>query len=295
MAFVKLDTGLLTSTLWVERDPREVFITALLMAEPYELEHPAPALHVRSLEETGFIVPPGWYGFVRAAGVGIIRMSMLDPEEGLIALERLSSPDQESRSHAFEGRRMVRVDGGYIILNFMTYRDRDQTVGERMKRYRERIRTGQIPPPRSAATRSNDADTRIAILAEAEAEADKSKDQKQKKPPAAPAALPDPPEWVNADAWEGFVAMRVKQRHPLTPRAAVLIFKELDRLRQRGHDPTAVIDQSTRNAWRDVFEIRPGAIHENRTSGRKLSAVELVEHAIASRGTVTPAGRGAAG
>lgn len=32
---------------------------------------------------------------------------------------------------------MVRVDGGYIILNYDKYRQRDYTAKERMRRYRE--------------------------------------------------------------------------------------------------------------------------------------------------------------
>ena len=72
MAFVKLDCGILDSTIWLDRAARELFITALLMAEPFELREPAKQIKVRSLDETGFVVPVGWYGFVAAAGSGII-------------------------------------------------------------------------------------------------------------------------------------------------------------------------------------------------------------------------------
>lgn len=85
----------------------------------------------------------------------------------------------------------------------------------------------------------------------------KEQDQEKKaKPPAAPAALPEPPDWVPADAWTGFVDMRRKERHPLTARAAKLVLGELTRLKADGHDPGAVLDQSTRNGWRDVFALR---------------------------------------
>ena len=138
MAFLKLDTGILNSTLWVDKDCREVFLTALLMAEPYEVMEPVPQLEVRTLTETGFVVPVGWYGFVRAAGVGIIRTAMTETEAGMLALERLGSPDPESRNRRFDGRRLVRVNGGYIALNFMDFRDRDHTAAERSARYRAR-------------------------------------------------------------------------------------------------------------------------------------------------------------
>lgn len=167
MPFVKLDTGILDSTLWVERECREVFITALLLAEPYELLHELPQIAVRNLELTGFMVPPGWYGFVDAAGVGIVRRSLVAPELGMMALEQLGSPDPESRSTDFEGRRLVRVAGGFIVLNFMKYRDRDYTSAERSKRYRERhkqLNKPQIPSHRDPPVRDRDITQAEVIL-----------------------------------------------------------------------------------------------------------------------------------
>lgn len=163
MAFVKLDTGMLDSTLWIDREAREVFITALLMAEPRELKEPVWALKPDSLESNGFEIPAGWYGFVRAAGPGIVRRAMVDPAVGMIALQRLSDPDLGSRSADFEGRRLMRVDGGYVVLNYMKYRERDYTAGERMKRYRERQKDKKL--------RRNGVDVRRNVTqAEAEVE-----------------------------------------------------------------------------------------------------------------------------
>jgi hypothetical protein len=138
MAFVKLDCGILRSTLWLDRDCREIFITALLMAEPREFDAPQQQLATRTLELTGYSVPPDWYGFVAAAGVGIIGAAGLERETGMLALEKLASPDLESRSQDFDGRRLIRIDGGYLVLNFMKYRDRDYTGAARAQRYRER-------------------------------------------------------------------------------------------------------------------------------------------------------------
>ena len=130
MAFVKLDTGILNSTLWIERDQREIFITALLMAEPREFDSPLQQIKIGDLEFTGFEAPPGWYGFVPAASFGIINRAGVDRELGMEALRKLGEPEAESRSKEFGGRRMIRVNGGFVILNYMKYRDIDHTAAE---------------------------------------------------------------------------------------------------------------------------------------------------------------------
>ena len=168
MPFVKLDCGILNSTLWFEREAREVFLTALLMAEPFETHTPLPQIAIDSLELTGWSVPPGWYGFVPAASVGIIHRAKVSEAAGLQALQRLGSPEDTSRSKDFDGRRLVRVDGGFIVLNFMKYRDRDYSAAERQRRYRKRL----------ALRRENVASHRNITQAEAEAEVEVQKKNK---------------------------------------------------------------------------------------------------------------------
>lgn len=145
MPFVKLDCGMLDSTIWVDREARELFITALLMAEPKELKESMPQLEVRTMEETGFVVPPGWYGFIPASGSGIIRRAGMEEVAGTAALERLGAPEYESRTPDFEGRRLVRVSGGYVALNYNRYREKDYTAAERSRRYRQRKAKKKVP------------------------------------------------------------------------------------------------------------------------------------------------------
>ena len=142
MPFVKLDSGILDSTLWLQKDQRDIFITALLMATPEQFDAPTPQLEVDSLKETGFTVPPGWYGFVAASGPGILRRAMVEKEAGMKALKELGEPEEESRSHEHEGRRMVRVNGGYLLLNYMRFRDKDHSAATRMRNLRDRRKTG---------------------------------------------------------------------------------------------------------------------------------------------------------
>ena len=140
MPFIKLDVGILDSTLWRDEIATRLLITAIGMAVPFEVRTPTPTYTVRGATETDFIVPEGWCGLVPAAGIGIVHRGRLtaDDEKGLDALERLSAPETDSRTidQQFEGRRMVRIDGGFLILQYDKFRNIDYTAAERMARYR---------------------------------------------------------------------------------------------------------------------------------------------------------------
>lgn len=115
------------------------------MAGPKKFDSPIAQLEVGQIKETGFVAPPGWYGFVEAAGCGILRQAGYGGKEPECydALTALGNPDLESKSQDYEGRRMIRIDGGYLILNFMKFRDKDHTAAIRQKRYRERLKSGE--------------------------------------------------------------------------------------------------------------------------------------------------------
>lgn len=169
MAFVKLDCAMLNSSIWPDKDSRDIFITALLMAEPRELLEPIKQMNVIDLYDTGWEVPAGWYGFVEAAGPGIAARAGVDWTRAALALTRLGNPEPESRSQAFGGRRMVRVDGGYIILNFIAYREKDYGAAERMRRFRERQKLRRNSDESNATAQRL---PRNVTQAEAEAEAE---------------------------------------------------------------------------------------------------------------------------
>ena len=139
MAFVKIDCGILDSTLWIDRDAREVFLTTLLMAEPREFTDAVHQISMDNTSPTGWFAPPGWYGFVNSSAVGIVRRAGTRVEDGIDAMRRLGAPDLLSRTADFDGRRLIRINGGFVVLNYMKFRDRDYSGAERMQRYRERL------------------------------------------------------------------------------------------------------------------------------------------------------------
>lgn len=113
MPFVKLDTGILDSSLWSEASSTRIcWITLLAMADST--------------------------GLVRATTPGIANRANLGVDETRKALEIFESPDENSRSTNDNGRKIRRVDGGYEIINYLKYREIDYTAADRMRRYRLR-------------------------------------------------------------------------------------------------------------------------------------------------------------
>lgn len=55
------------------------------------------------------------------------------------------------------------------------------------------------------------------------------------------------------DAWKGWLEMRKRIKAPLTDRALRLALKELEDLREKGHDPTAMIDTATLKNWKSFY------------------------------------------
>ncbi len=114
MPFVKLDTGILDSSLWSEpAQTCKCWVTLLAMMDAT--------------------------GLVRSTAPGIAKRAHLTLKQTTAALETFESPDKHSRSLNDEGRRIKRVDGGYQVINSEKYRKYDYTAAERMKRHRERV------------------------------------------------------------------------------------------------------------------------------------------------------------
>ena len=71
-----------------------------------------------------------------------------------------------------------------------------------------------------------------------------------------PNTSPALPDWLPKEAWISYVEMRKKLRKAPTDRAIELVIAKLLKLKAEGHSPVAVLEQSVRNSWQDVFPLR---------------------------------------
>jgi len=98
MPFTKLDTNIIDSSIWSEPlATRVVWIAFLAKADQN--------------------------GFVATSYSGMQRSANVPPKEFADAVKCLESPDPDSRTPDHDGRRLEKVDGGWVVLNYRKYRD----------------------------------------------------------------------------------------------------------------------------------------------------------------------------
>lgn len=98
MGFTKLDEGIVHSSIWSEAlATRVLWVTMLAMADSR--------------------------GFVSSSRSGLLRAANIPQADFDTALDILESPDADSRSPEYDGRRIEKCDGGWMVLNYQRYRE----------------------------------------------------------------------------------------------------------------------------------------------------------------------------
>ena len=64
------------------------------------------------------------------------------------------------------------------------------------------------------------------------------------------------PQYIDLEAWNGFVDMRKATKRPMTERAMSLLITRLDEMEKKGHDVNACLDQSTLRNWQTVYPMK---------------------------------------
>jgi hypothetical protein len=119
MPFAKLDSGIIRSSIWSEPlATRVVWITMLAMKDES--------------------------GFVATSRSGLLRACNVTETDFNTAISCLESPDTDSRTSDHQGKRIAKIEGGWVILNHEKYRLHDdmqrERTRERVRRFRDKAR-----------------------------------------------------------------------------------------------------------------------------------------------------------
>jgi len=72
-------------------------------------------------------------------------------------------------------------------------------------------------------------------------------------------SLQEIPKEVPEELFHQYIEMREKIKKPMTGNAITLAYKKLAKLKEQGHDPVAVLEQSIFNSWQGLFPVRQDA------------------------------------
>ncbi len=115
-------------------------------------------------------------GFIECSLPGLARLAHLSIEETEEALQTLTAPDRYSKNESNEGRRVVKTEGGWCLINYESYRerrseeDRREYMREYMREYRQSGKQEKLTEVYSKQI-VNTVSRRKPQLAQAEAEA----------------------------------------------------------------------------------------------------------------------------
>lgn len=157
--FAKLFSSITESSLWSEpKEVRLLFVTMLAKADQN--------------------------GFVEASVPGLARVANLSVSETDTALDCLQSPDPYSKNPDNEGRRVLSVPGGFVLLNYEDYRSRRNTEERReymrdyIREYRKKACKQPVNSSKQKKTSVNRSKPRLA-KAETETETDAKTDKRK--------------------------------------------------------------------------------------------------------------------
>jgi len=212
------------------------------------------------------------YGRISASIPGLAKEAAVSVEACRTAINEFLAPDPDSRTKIAEGRRIEEIDGGWKLINHAKYRAiRDEEERRLYKTIKQR---------EYRSVDNVDKSGHVSTLVDqnghnAEAEADTEAKTQEPRAKATPSlfVLPD---WVPREPWEAWLEVRKKKRAANTVHALDLAVGELERLRDAGENPAAVLDQSTLKSYTGLFPV-------SQSNGNNHRAAEQPKPRILSR------------
>lgn len=88
--------------------------------------------------------------------------------------------------------------------------------------------------------------------------------------------IPLPP-WVPVEAWDEYVAQRIKDKKAMTQRSAIGRLKRLSQLRDAGHDVEQCLDEAINGHWLDFYVPKEKPIERAASSAAESTRARLDE------------------
>lgn len=90
------------------------------------------------------------------------------------------------------------------------------------------------------------------------------------------------PDWLPSEQWEAYLDMRKSIKRTLTEHGIQLAINELSKLRDAGHDPAAILNQSTFNNWKGLFALK----EDGKKAGQQVPDPDEIHHRFTKDGTL---------
>jgi len=126
-------------------------------------------------------------------------------------------------------------------------------------------------------------------------EGKEGKEEKRDAPKRVRSDTFEVPEWVPAEPWAAFVAMRQRKKAAVDSYTASRLFTKLEKIGAAGWDVAKVLDKATVNLWTDVYMPTAGRDDDLRaTSGSKAPRGPIDQQAYLAKLQAAPHLRGIA-
>lgn len=235
--YTKLFSSIVTSTVWREgKETKIMWVTMLALADKD--------------------------GVVEGSIPGLADMARLTVAEARTAIEILSAPDPDSRSKEAEGKRLVPIDGGWLLVNHAKYRDlmsveeRREYLRKKQAEFRAKAKTGLSTVVNNCSDQSTPS-THSAAAAEATPEAGKKEDSAASPLLFSVDTILPFPSAVFREAWTDFVKHRQEIRKKMTPMATKHAWKELAAMGEQR--AIVALNHTIAKGWQGIRE--PDAVN----------------------------------
>lgn len=157
-----------------------------------------------------------------------------------ISLDDLAETKAIFLSHGF-------IDDDWNVLNWNKRQYVSDSSTDRVRRHRLSLEQGETLQERPVS---------VTVTAPEQNRAEQNQNKSRKKHEnVAIAPSVDFPEWWPHEAWRDFIDFRKKGKRPLTTEGVKRAIEKIAKLRDQGHNPIFVLNQSVDRGWSGVFPV----------------------------------------